>query len=188
MVKRISFILSLLLIFCTFNSCAGINKEELLDELPSLIEKGRELLDIVYGEGLETDESGSASYRAGYAAVSESAPYTSIDELKNALSEVFSEAYTAVLCNTALNGVSYDGGSISPRYIESEDGALYADGNFEMHIEKREPKYDSIKITKSNRYMAEIEITMVYADGREEIDTVLVVNEDGKWKLDSAVL
>ena len=188
MVKRISLILSLLLILCTFNSCAKVDKEELLNELPLLIEKGRELLEVVFGEGLETDESGSESYRAGSAAVSKSARYKSIDELKNALSEVFGEEYTAVLCNTAFNGVSDDDGSIHPRYIESEDGVLFADMDFEMQIEKREPKYDSIKITKSNRYMAEIEITMVYADSREETDTIRVVNEDGRWKRDSAVL
>ena len=36
--------------------------------------------------------------------------------------------------------------------------------------------------------MAEFEMTMVYEDGKEEVDTFLVVKEDGKWKLDSAVL
>ncbi|MBQ7822428.1 MAG: hypothetical protein IJ391_09145 [Clostridia bacterium] len=188
MIKKISLILSILMILCTFGACSGVNEQELLEVLPSLIKDGRELLDIVYGDGLPIDENGPASIKAGYVAVSEDSPYTSVEGLEAALKDVFSEAYTIVLYNTALNGISYDPDTIKPRYIESEDGVLYMDTSFNMNIAKREPKYDSIRIIDSNRFMAEIEITMVYDDLSEESDTFLIVKEDGKWKLDSAVL
>ena len=186
MIKRIAIILSVLSIIFAFSSCAKDNSA-LISELPSLIEEGRELLDIVYGEGLETDSTRAESVKRGYEAVSEKEEYQSRQQLEDALKKVFSKSYVIVLYNTALNDISYDPSTLYPRYIE-KNGILYADTTYESQIAKRNPKIETIKITDSNRFMAEFEMTMVYEDGKEEVDTFLVVKEDGKWKLDSAVL
>lgn len=186
MTKRIVTVLTVLSLLFALTSCA-VDNSELIGELPSLIEEGRELLGIVYGEGLETDPDRAESARRGYEAVSEDAPYQSRQALEDALAEVFSESYVIVLYNTALNNVSYDDSTLNPRYIE-QNGILYADTTYESQVLKREPKIETIKITDSNRFMAEFEIAMVYEDGKEEVDTFLAIKEDGKWKLDSAVL
>ena len=188
MIKRI--VLLILAIALTFSllSCSGADNEALMVELPGLIQEGRELLDIVYGKGLTTDAERAESIREGYVCVSENAPYQSTGELKVAFAKVFSKEYETVLYMTALNNITYEGGDISPRYLESKEGLLFVDSSYESQILEREPLYNSIKIIKSNRFMAEIEITMIYNDGREEAETFVVVNEDGKWKLDSSVL
>lgn len=187
MKKRILAIIMSIMLLATFTSC-GVDKEELTEMLPELVREGRELLDIVYGDGLLCDEDLHEPIRAGYVSVAEDAAYTRADELRTAIDEVFSESYATVLYNCALNGVSYDADSIHPRYIESDDGFLFEDSEFEMDIVKRTPIYDSIKIVEANRFMAKIEITMVKENGEEESDTFTVVYEDEKWKLDSGVL
>lgn len=188
MIKKILVLFSVMLMISSFAACSYIDEDQLLSELPALIKEGRQLLDIVYGDGLPVDEKGTEAARKGYFPVSEDSEYKSIDELKSAFGEVFTESYTTVLYINALNGVSYDSGNISPRYMESEAGILLADTNYESQIARREPVYESIRITRTSRNMAEFEITMVYADGTEEPDTVIVKKENGKWKLDSAVL
>ncbi len=188
MKKRIVPIILAIALAFSLVSCSGADNEALMGELPGLIHEGRALLDIVYGKGLMTDPDRAESIREGYVCVSENAPYQSVDELKAAFAKVFSKGYETVLYMTALNNITYEGGDISPRYLESKGGLLFADSSYESQILEREPLYDSIKIIKSNRFMAEIEITMIYKDGREEAETFVVVNEDGKWKLDSSVL
>lgn len=186
MKKLVCLILASVLISISLCSC-GYDRTELESALPQLIEKGRELLEIVYGSGLPVNDGETRSVKAGYFAVSGDSPYKSIGEIEAAMSEVFSEGYTIVLYNTALNQITFDGDTTYPRYIE-KDGVLYADITFDMKILRREPELSSIKILKANRFMAEIEITMKNSDGSLEKDTFLTVYEDGKWKLDSSVL
>lgn len=186
-VKRlVCFVISLVLISVSLCSC-GYDEAGLREALPTLIEEGRELLEIVYGSGLSVNDGEARSVKAGYFAVSNDSPYKSIDEIKTALGEVFSEGYALVLYNTALNEITYEGDTTYPRYIE-KDGVLYADITFDMQILRREPVLTSINVLKANRFMAEIEITMKNTDGSLEKDTFLTVYEDGKWKLDSSVL
>ena len=166
---------------------SGYDKAELMSALPTLIENGRELLEIVYGSGLPVNDGETRSVKAGYFAVSDDSAYKSIGEIEAAMSEVFSEGYTTVLYNTALSEITFDGDTTYPRYIE-KDGVLYADITFDMQILRREPVLTSINILKANRFMAEIEITMKNSDGSLEKDTFLTVCENGKWKLDSSVL
>lgn len=188
MSRRIVLLILAILLTFSLASCSGADNEALMGELPGLINEGRALLDIVYGKGLNTDPDRAESIREGYVCVSEDALYQSVDELKAAFAKVFSKEYETVLYMTALNNITYEGGDISPRYLESKEGFLFVDTSYESQILEREPIYDSIKIIKSNRFMAEIEITMIYTDGSKEAETFVVVNEDGKWKLDSSVL
>lgn len=187
MAKRLLCVLIALLSVFALCACSDTQKEELKSELPALIERGRELLDIVYGSGLPIDASADESFRAGYVRVSDDSPYKSLDELKSAIDEVFGIDYATVLYISALNGVSYDDSSIGARYIEN-DGVLYAKLENEINAVKRTPNYDSIEITRINRYMAEFTMDMTNENGEIEKDSFTLVCEDGAWRLDSVVL
>lgn len=187
MAKRLLCVMLSLLSIFALCACSDTQKEELKSELPALIERGRELLDIVYGSGLPIDEGVSESFRAGYARVSDDSPYKSIDELKSAIDDVFGNDYATVLYVAAIVGVSYDDSSIGARYIEN-DGVLYAKLENEINAVKRTPNYDSIEIARINRYMAEFTMDMISEDGETEKDSFTLVRENGAWRLDSGVL
>ena len=72
--------------------------------------------------------------------------------------------------------------------IQGEGGKLYADSEFERSMRIRTPDYDSIKLKRANKYLAEITIDMICDDGSVESALITLKNEDGVWKLDSSVL
>lgn len=187
MVKKVLLLITLLVVLLSLFSC-GVNNDELLGELPDMVREGRKLLNYVYGDGLSYDVNGEESYRKGYVAVSDESEFKSIAEFENALKENFTESSVIVFSRTAFVRTFEGEASFLPRYIEDEEGTLYINKEHEADILKREPDYDSFNIVKSNRYMAEVEVTMIYEDGSTEKDKFVVRKENGKWKFDSAAI
>ncbi len=155
-------------------------------DIPALIENGREAELLVYGEGLAVDTTQKNPIRAVYELVvdekiSDKQAFT--DEIR----KYFSTAQTAVICVAAFEGVNEPEGIIRARYVE-EGGKLYADSEFERSMRVRTPDYDSIRLERANKYLAEITVDMICEDGSVEKALITLKNEDGEWKLDSSVL
>ncbi len=181
--------IALIAIVCTFCGCASVEREELEKAAPEIIERSRELLDYVYRDGLPYDTNGE-TIRKGFYPVSDEAEFKTKEEFLNALSEVFTVGYVSVISNTAFSEINVDEGRIEPRYIASdkidEKGRLYINTDFQINAVKREVDFDSFKIIKCNKYMAKVEMKMLYDDHTSEVDTFVFKKENGKWKLDSA--
>ncbi len=190
MVKKIILVLCLFVFAFSLQACKKEqDNSELLKELPDMIKEGRILLDYVYGDGLPYDANGSEPYRKGYTAVLDGSRFKSIAEFEAALNEVFTENTVLTLNRTAFERIYSDGATYLPRYIEDENGTLYINKENDIDIKRREPNLDSLKITNSNEYMVEVELTMLNSDdGSSTKDKFVMRKEDGKWKFDSAAI
>ena len=155
-------------------------------DIPALIEKGREVELLVYGDGLEVDPTQKNPLRAVYELVDDdrvSDKQSFTDEME----KYFTSAQTAVMCVAAFEGVHVPEGIIRARYV-FEEGKLYADSEFEFDMKIRTPDYDTIKLKRANKYLAEITIDMICEDGTVENTLITLKNENGVWKLDSSVM
>lgn len=186
--KRILLFIALILVALSLFACNNKENEKLLSELPEMVKEGRALLDYVYGEGLPYDKNGEEPYRKGYALVSDESEIKSIAEFEERLDGLFTESSIIVFARTAFVRTISDEISHLPRYIEDENGILYIKKENEVNILKRDPDYESFKIVDSNKFMAEVEVTMIYEDGSTEKDTFILRKEDNKWKFDSAAI
>lgn len=186
--KKILLFISLILVVLSLFACNNKENEQLLADLPEMVREGRELLSYVYGDGLPYDKDGDEPYRKGYVAVNEDSEIKSIADFEEKIDELFTESSTIVFARTAFVRTISDEVSHLPRYIEDENGILYINKEHEGNILKREPDYESFKIVDSNKFMAEVEVTMIYEDESEETDTFILRKEDNKWKFDSAAI
>lgn len=155
-------------------------------DIPTLIENGRRAELLVYGDGLNVDSSRKNEIRPVYELVVDD-EITSKEAFVNEIEKYFSTAQTAVISVAAFEGVHVPEGIIRARYID-ENGKLYADSEFERTMRIRTPDYTTIKLKRSNKYLAEITIDMICEDGTVENSLITLKNEDGVWKLDSSVL
>lgn len=107
----------------------------------------------------------------------------SINDLKNALGEVYTQSYIKVLENTALNGATSDDVSISAKFVE-KDGKLYVNPESTEHFgEPTELDLSTAKVARSSRFKAEV---TVERDG--ETFYILLEKYDGEWLIDSSIL
>lgn len=155
-------------------------------DIPALIKNGREAEIFVYGDGLKVDKTQKNPLRSVYELVDDER-ISNKEEFTDELRKYFTTAQTAVISVAAFEGVNEPEGIIRARYVE-EGGKLYADSEFERSMRIRTPDYDSIKLKRANKYLAEITIDMICEDGSVEEALITLKNEDGVWKLDSSVL
>lgn len=159
-------------------SCGGYDSGELVSAVKEIAPKAEELYSVIYGNSLETSLLEESN---GYYLVTDSR-YQSINSLKAAMKEVFSESYIKVISNTAFNGVSSDEGSIGAKFKEV-DGKLYVDPTVTADFgEMREFDLDDIKVIKQNRFKAKVAVK----SGDDTLEVTLQ-KEDGVWKLDSSL-
>ena len=155
-------------------------------DIPALIENGRAVELLVYGDGLNVDSTQKNPIRNVYELVDDER-ISDKEEFVGEMKKYFTTAQTAVLSVAAFEGVVEPEGIIRARYV-FEDGKLYADSEFEFDMKNRTPDYSSIKLKRSNKYLAEITINMICEDGTAEEYLITLKNEDGVWKLDSSVM
>lgn len=176
-----------------------LTKEEAIAKVGELVDASYELNEIIFGDGLEYIET-EESKNTKYALVKENEKYNCINDIRNAINDVFSKDYGATLKTTAFVGQSgvVENTKTEPRYIENEMGFLVLkndvilDGSVSVDGEKQEilyygvsvNKYDisTIEIKKISRRFIEAYITSV--DGSETILVTLILEENG-WRLDS---
>ena len=91
-------------------SCGAKNNAEILSALSEKYPKALYLAEVIYDDVLPHEAEPSSGK---YYAVSDDSEIQSINDLKNALGEVYTQSYIKVLENTALNGATSDDVSIS---------------------------------------------------------------------------
>ena len=190
-------------------SCGGTPETEIAAALAELIPASLELNVVYFGEGLpissdrETAEAFYESMGAGaeislnYHPVSPDAPYQSIDEIKAATLEVFSDAYADYLFTMAFEGLStvFDEGTEMQvtknvsyaRYLET-GGVMTVRMNIHEEAFPLNRTYDPADfhvIREKDGYIL-VEVQS-YVDGvsDERIEVKLVRNADGAFRLDS---
>ena len=202
-------ILCAVLAAMVLTSCGGTPETEIAAALSELIPASMELNVIYFGEGLpissdrETAEAFYESMGAGaeislnYHPVSPDAPYQSVDEIKAATLEVFSEAYADYLFTMAFDGLStvFDEGTEMQvtknvsyaRYLEN-NGLLTVRMNIHEEAFPLNRTYDPADFNvireKDGYILVEVQS---YVDGAadERIEVKLVRNADGAFRLDS---
>ena len=164
----------LLLTLCACGAAApAIDYIAILEELAP---KAAEMYSVIYGDALPHGEAGSD----GYCKVSADSPYSSISEVKLAMSEVFTSDYIRLLANTAFQGISVDEGAIGAKFTERE-GVLYVNPSVtEGFSTPRSFDFSRASVVKANRFMAKIEL---YHEGGGIEVTIRL--SDGVWLLDS---
>ena len=111
-------------------SCGAKNDAEILSALSEKYPKALYLAEVIYDDVLPHEAEPSSGK---YYAVSDDSEIQSINDLKNALGEVYTQSYIKVLENTALNGATSDDVSISAKFIE-KDGKLYVNPESTEHF------------------------------------------------------
>ena len=160
-------------------SCGAKNDAEILSALSEKYPKALYLAEVIYDDVLPHEAEPSSGK---YYAVSDDSEIQSINDLKNALGEVYTQSYIKVLENTALNGATSDDVSISAKFIE-KDGKLYVNPESTEHFgEPTELDLSTAKVARSSRFKAEV---TVERDG--ETFYILLEKYEGEWLIDSSI-
>ena len=212
MKKIIKFTLALVLILTTvggFSACANRNApavEDIYDRVVELVEASHELNTVFYGVGLPTHPADSVYAQINhiyhnfyntdtYEMVSASAKFLTSVEIKNAAEKVYSKAYLEdVVYPSIFTGHAVSDASGKPhfahaRYIEDNDWIYQVIDTDPRYQGMLVYDYSTMRVVKpSNAKMCFVEI-----DCFEDIDPsktytqrlTLVLQEDGRWYLDS---
>ncbi len=173
-----------------FTSCASpYTDEEAREILASLLERDIELSQIIWGEGLETQEDPGEHTEDStfyYMEVATDSAYTSLEELKTAVRETYSETLYATI---ELSAFGRNGGSendIIPRYADTEDGFLQIDVTNEGFKLRDIAYIGDAKIVRGRKNSIKMDIKISSDSGetfREK--RVVLLKENGVWKLDT---
>ncbi|MBE6570212.1 MAG: hypothetical protein E7658_08365 [Ruminococcaceae bacterium] len=207
--KKISVLVLGMMLLCVLTSCVPsyYDKEEIGDALAELIPASMELNVIYFGEGLPFAEDEEEVKRffdtfdlgsevSNYYPVSENAPYTNEQEIRDATALVFSPAYCEYLYTVGFSGIS----DIMNEGTDTEHRQTVAYARYIEHysvltMRKLEAEdilplnrtYDTsdftVLINREEFVTAEVQS---YVDGvkDERIEVKLVYTENG-WRLDS---
>lgn len=201
--KRTLLILLCILLFTSSVLLASCGVDYTEDELKTaaaeLIEKSYEVNEIYFGKGLpavEQDSEEAKKFADGldvditavsYLPVSEDCPYTSIDQLKQLASDVYTADYCEFLWKRAFEGMSSDdGAAVYARYMTDFMGVLtvrsdVADTGAELN---RTYDTENITVDKMKKDTATVTLTS-YVDGEKDQDVSFVLKlEANGWRLD----
>ncbi len=197
MKRAVSLLISLLICIPLLVSCSsGMTEEELKNTVGELLEKSELVNEIYFGAGLPHEEpSGEVDYSVDY----DEAPveycnvvsvvYTSVDSLKEAALEVYTEDYCDSLFPMVFEGMQNEDGTILryAKYIDSLDGKLQIRSDAAEEAIKLGRLYDlsTLKISKEgNDYVYfTLESTL---DGEETtVQLCIKKGDDGVWRFDT---
>lgn len=182
---KISLLAMLIVILAvSLVGCGKISEDEAKGYVKDLVEKSYSLNDIYFGKGLVYNDSGNPN--DSYMVVNVNERYITKNALIIATRQVFSQTYAQSLIDGAFSGYGspINQNSVVARYaIYDEEGLIYVNKNYEALIEQvRTYNFDNIEITKISRRFVEANI---YTNENEKVEVVLV-KENGEWRLDSA--
>lgn len=163
--------------------------EEAEQILTELLPKAGEINDIIWGKGLPVEPGQDGPLKtvtaAQYRTVSKNAPYQSIDALKTAISEVYSDAFIADTINYAAfegaeDALEDTASQMYPRYSENDSGVLLVDitnPGFELTTEI---DASTVKVVdaKGNKQTLEVE-------SNNGILHIVIVEQENGWRLDT---
>lgn len=194
------FCLFLVIILASALASCGDNAPK-LDEVKEnfiyLIEESRELNHIFFGMGLPVYRRDDAITErktvyfiddlTGYDRIMEQSKYVSIDEIKAAAEQVYSEDYLSALYESAFDGILVgDTGAYLRFYDDGE--WLYQNANAtDFGLSERIFDYSTMEIIKpSTQDYVNVEIECYSLADRNRVTyTLSFILEDGEWRLDS---
>lgn len=187
--KLLIFILIVTLLPGTLTSCASpYSEEEAREILAEVLEKDTELNRIIWGEGFETegdpgDHVNDSTYY--YMEVSMLSKYTSLDELKEAVNETYSESLREIVYAYAFGAEGEEESNVIARYDESASGFLQIDVTNPGFNLSNIAYIGESKIIRANKKMIEIEIN-VSSDAKTFKEKRLTLRlENDIWKMDT---
>ena len=207
MKKRIFFLV--LLVLLALSSCSGPKHtaEELKPVLDDLLPRAAEINEIYFGDGLPTnrDENAVRAFyetfdtdiaAISYEPVDPDCGYETVDDIKAATLEVFTEEYAEFLFDRAFKGISdlFDEGTetehrstaVYAMYIE-QDGFLTKRVNLKDDAIPLGRTYDldSLEVLRSNDTGVQVKLKSFF-DGQPSVDVEMWLTEtENGWRLDS---
>lgn len=169
-----------------------LTNEEAKQILDDLIPKAEKINGIIWGKGLPVENGTLPALdsvtTAQYRTVDSACGYGKVEDLRKAVSEVYSERYIETGINyTAFDGATDENGteySISPRYTDNNDGRLCIDitnSGFNLDTKISTDKTE-VKSCDFDKVTVEVKATV---SGMEvPLDITLVKQENG-WRLDT---
>lgn len=184
-----------------FSSCgfSSFTDEEIRTAAAELIEASVPINEIYFGEGLPSVEEDSDAADAfsseiqtdttllSYLPVTEDAGYSSIDSIKEATEEVYSQSYCEYLFEMAFSGISTeDAEATYARYLETDAGTLAVHKELSvMDARTYDTEEENIEVLRKSGNSAVVE-AQSYVDGEADVTVeVQMIYEDGAWRLDS---
>ncbi|MBQ7500718.1 MAG: hypothetical protein IJT91_07465 [Clostridia bacterium] len=205
LIKKICIIAAAVLViagavFLFFAKRNGISDGEARDILNDLLPKAERINDIVWGEGLPVVEGSSplsSVSGAQYRAVRPDAEYTSVESLKAAILEVYSDGYfedtiqyvafeDVEPLTTDINGNTDMSTAVYARYIENGNGVFCADimhPAFDTRARTPDVPSAHVKRVWFDRVFIEIDMTDSRTGDIEKL-TLRLKKQPGGWRLD----
>lgn len=164
--------------------CGKVKEDEAVSMVKDLVSRSYNLNVVYFGEGLDYIDSGNPN--DVYMQVKETEMYILRSKLISDTYSVFSETYAKSLVDMAFNGVASEinKDSVQARYmVRGDDDLLYVNKNYESVVDEV-AIYDlnTVEITKISRRFIEANIKTVKGKTVE----VILIKENGNWRLDSA--
>ncbi len=198
---------AILCLTCT--ACGGVDEAEVAAALETLLPASYPLNVVYFGEGLPISDdredvekfyaaTGAANdISLNYHPVSPDAEFTSIEQIKEATLQVFSDAYAEYLFTMAFNGLSsvFNEGT-ETQHTQTVSYARYmeTDGYFTVRMNIAEEAfpvnrtYDAadFEIVRERDGYILVEVQS-YVDGEKDqkVEVKLVRNAEGEFRLDS---
>ena len=201
--KKITSIILIVLTALSLASCgAALDDEQTKEVAAPLIEASVNINEIFFGKGLAHE--GNSSFD-GYDPEHDDASrydvtpvkyytvtderYQSIDDLKAAAREVYTDAYLENVFAVAFEGMTQDDGTIYkyPRYVSNVIGSLSvnAEAETEHTIANRTYDLSTLKVTGGASNVVYFTVQS-YVDGVEDQLVRLSIKDEGRgWRLDS---
>ena len=195
------------LLICTMLSMSLVScgsrapeRDEVYDRIVELVEGANEINTVLYGAGLATYERGTAEDTLlhryygvaddGREYVSPYAEYASIEDIKSAMTEVYSSSYCASLFESLFTGYAMEEGThVLPARFTEDEAWMYQNkyANPSHDVGMRSYDYATMRIMpESNARYLVVEI-----DSRVDSDSAAwktidlsFVFENGNWYLD----
>ena len=188
-------------------SRSKIKAEDMRPVLEELLPKSAELNEIYFGDGLPTnrdEDAVRAFYETfdtdiaaiSYEPVDPDCGYETVDDIKAATLEVFTEEYSQFLFDRAFTGISdlFDEGletehrstAVYAMYLE-QDGYLTKRVNLKDDAIPLGRTYDldSLEVLRSNETGVQVKLKS-FMDGQPSVDVELWLTEtENGWRLDS---
>lgn len=190
--KKFMILICVLLLPLMMFGCKGpYSDEDAAEILTELLEKDAALNRYVWGDGFSTledpaedaDDTTTVYYR-----VSADAPYHSVDELKSAISELYSEELAVIINAYAFENTDKTMARFCDFYQNDEVADLQIDVTF------NHPPYElnaviypsTAKVTRSSATIIETEVEYSNGpDGERRTMEVRLLKENDIWKLDT---
>lgn len=193
MKKIAAVLLTLTTLLLTFAGCKGpYNDAQAVEILTPLLERDAELNRYVWGDGFTTrddpGEDANATDTSKYYRVNEDAPYHSVEELKKAITDLYSTLLSETICAYAFESNN----DVMARFCDFTQNDEVAD--LQIDVTLNHPPYplqaviypSTAVVKRSTATIIEAEVEYsIGVDGEHQIMTVRVLKQDEVWKLDT---